>query len=182
MSRLTTPTFRNWRIHSYPASNVATIVPHKIGTRFTEEELSSILGWLKDNGLRSLKQSATSIRVISSEIQSLDLENCGMAGVKIDKAIEKEEARLRKEQERRKSELDEYNALPSSLWIEKEFREADLNQYNKLRLAEYLDGKANKFAGLINWKWGETVTRLEALTPDGQGVDFDKLRLSYSCN
>lgn len=179
MTELTKPTFRNWRIHSYPTSNVAIIVPNRIGIKFSEEELVSLLAWLKENNLNTIKKSTTSIRVISSDMESLDLEDYGMAGVKMAKAIKKKERRLQEKQDRLDTESAAYNALPSSVWIDKEFQAAGINRYNKLRLAEFLDGKAGKFSGLISWKWAEVVIKLDALTSDGQEVDFDKLKRAY---
>lgn len=53
------------------------------------------------------------------------------------------------------------------------------NNFNKLALINYITGNASSFKGLVNKKWIEGFSKLDALIKDGRDVDWRKVKKSY---
>ena len=122
------------------------------GKSFTDEEASSLIKWLSENGWSGSREGNYVLGIGDIDDVWHRVPEA-MRITKADlKAIEREKARDEKENR----DKDEYDSSPAKEWIEKIFGNAT-NQYNKRVLARYLDNKVDTYFGDITHKWVEPI-------------------------
>jgi hypothetical protein len=166
-----TPEYRDWRYRA-TAINGGTLVPNRIGVKFTPAEIAALAAWAESQGLLVVTRKPTGIHVLDNDNrrERLDLNSYGAPGLKADRAAQRQQAYLDRIEAQRQDDRDAFAAAASRSFILATFGEDFTNAYNKRRLADYLDGKTEKFTGLMSWKWVDGFKAL-GLDPEGQRVD-----------
>lgn len=170
-----TPEFRDWRYRS-TAFNGGTLLPNRVGAKFTAEEIATLAAWAESQGLRVTSRKPTGVHVIDrvDARDRLDLNAYGAPGRKAGRFAEVQQARQDRIEAKRQDDREAFAAAASRPFILATFGEDFANAYNKRLLAEYLEGRSKKFAGLISWDWVDGFRAL-GIAPVGQSVD-DLLR------
>jgi len=168
-----TPEFRDWRYRA-TSINGGTLVPNRVGAKFSEEESAALAAWAKSQGLVVVTRKPTGVHVLDSDNcrERLDLNGYGAPGLKAEQYAQRQQAQQALYEARRQDDRDAFAAAASRPFILATFGEDFANAYNKRRLADYLEGKTEKFTGLPSWKWAEGF---KVLGIDWEGKPVDEL-------
>ncbi len=161
------------RFLSSKSVNASTIAPHRVGSRFTDEQKA----WLQSRFGLSKTLRTYDIDGLSDFFDQFDWqESAGDRKARV--AREEYEA---KEKARRGKEQSILDGGSSTKWIDDTFGSDAMNEHNKARLVEFLDGTTKKFNGMISWKWEEGLRKAGAVveTDAGFTVDWKKLKSAY---
>ena len=164
-----TPEFRDWRYRS-KAINGGTLLPNRIGAKFTPAEITALVAWAESQGLWVGDRKPTGIHVIANFRERLDLNDYGAPGLKAEQYAQRQQAYLDRIEAERQADRDAFAAAASRPFILATFGEDFANAYNRRCLADYLDGRTEKFTGLMSWKWVDGFKAL-GIDPDNQSVD-----------
>lgn len=140
---------------SRQASNSIKILP-PVGKRFSDQDLQSLLDWVKAAGFAAWKKDS-GLYVVGDNAPDIP------DGLEV-RRIEKKAKADAERESKAKAEADardaEYRALPASVWIESVLGGDEFaNAYNKLMLARFLDDK-DSFKGLSSRGWFAPLARL----------------------
>ena len=164
-----TPEFRDWRYRA-TSLNGGTLLPNRVGAKFTPEEIAALAAWAESQGLWVGTRKPTGIHVIANSRERLDLNDYGAPGRKAEQYAQRQQAYQDRIEVHRQEDRDAFVAAASRPFILATFGDDFANAYNKRRLADYLDGKTEKFAGLMSWKWVDGFKAL-GIDPEGRRVD-----------
>jgi hypothetical protein len=165
----TPPEFRDWRYRS-TALNGGNLLPNRVGAKFTPEETATLAAWAVSQGLWVGTRKPTGIHVIANSRERLDLNDYGAPGRKAEQYAQRQQAYLDRIEAERQADRDAFAAAASRPFILATFGEDFANAYNRRCLADYLDGRTEKFTGLMSWKWVDGFKAL-GIDPEGQRVD-----------
>ena len=178
IDRLGEPPHRNYRIQTRKGRarlNSSVLMP-PVGKVFTEVEMSALKKWVKDAGFSAYVEGG-SIRVVGEDAQEIP---DGMWLTKTEKINEKQAIKAQEIATRDAAEAAEYASLPSSKWIDEQMGLEFTNFFNRLKLARFLDGKDEKFNGLMNHKWSDALEKfVDISTPQTVNEVLSKLKAAY---
>ena len=165
------PEFRDGRYRS-TALNGGNLLPNRVGAKFTPAEMATLVAWLESQGLWVGTRKPTGIHVIDNTNcrEPLDLNDYGAPGRKAEQYAQRQQAYLDRIEAERQADRDAFAAAASRPFILATFGEDFANAYNRRCLADYLDGRTEKFTGLMSWKWVDGFKAL-GIDPEGQRVD-----------
>ena len=173
------PEFRDWRYRS-KAINGGTLLPNRIGAKFIPAEITALVAWAESQGLWVGDRKPTGIHVIANSRERLDLNDYGAPGLKADRDAQRQQAERDRIEAQRQEDRAAFAAAASRAFILDTFGEDFADAYNQRRLADYLEGRAEKFTGLMSWKWADGFKAL-GIDPDNQPVDELVRRLKKHC-
>lgn len=140
---------------SRQASNSIKILP-PVGKRFSDQDLQSLLDWVKAAGFTAWKKDS-GLYVVGDNAPDIP---DGLEVRRIEKKAKADAERESKAKAEADARYAEYRALPSSAWIESTLGgDGFANAYNRLMLARFLDGK-DSFKGLSSQGWLDPLARL----------------------
>lgn len=175
------PAFRDWRWKK-KYKNGGTIYPNKVGTKFTDAQVSEIVTWARAHGWNVGESGPTMIEITDSSGNALDLTFNGAAGVKAE-AEEAKAAQLAAEKAQKKEDAEnQANSRESAGWIKERFG-SGIGAYNRNSLSDFLEGVSKKFEGLTSPAWVEPLTSMGLIDKtQAQGVDWKKLKRLYEAS
>ena len=166
-----TPEFRDWRYRA-TSLNGGNLLPNRVGAKFTPEEIAALVAWAESQGLMVVTRKPTGIHVLdnNNRRERMDLNGYGAPGRKAEQYAQRQQEQQARFEAQRQEDRDAFAAAASRPFILATFGEDFANAYNKRRLADYLDGRTEKFTGLMSWKWVDGFKAL-GLDPEGRLVD-----------
>jgi len=173
LDRVPFPLEAGYRIVSRPAKNSVVIAPRKVGAIYTDADFKALAAYAEPFGFTVIRHGEK--QGYAKITAPLDRPDAWLAAFFSDggiaEAARKRRAQEEAEEKRRaqKEKEEEYQALPSSAWIEENLGTEFANIHNRLMLARVLDGKDAKFGGLISPTW---LSPLESLgfSPEKHGA------------
>lgn len=137
----------NYRVAKQSGNSVKVYAP--VGKSFTEQEIKSIVEWIRAAGWSAYIEGK-SIRAISPGLAGTwrNFPESSYLKKSAKHAIEKWE----KAEANKAEAAQQVQALPAYGFVENLLGSA-ANQYNKSALAKFLDGKANTYDGLVGYEW-----------------------------
>jgi len=165
----TPPAFRDWRYRP-TAVNGGTLLPNRVGAKLTPAEIAALAAWAESQGLLVGTRKPTGIHVIANSRERLDLNAYGAPGLKADRAAQRRQSYLDRVEAVRQADRAVFAAAASRPFILATFGVDFANVYNQRRLADYLEGRTEKFTGLMSWKWADGFKAL-GVDPDNHPVD-----------
>lgn len=159
------PPHYNYRITKC-TSNSAHLAP-EVGKAFTQEQVFALNHWLGALGFSVIVTRTNSIMAIETRGSSSaqDVPD-GSKLRKLEREAVKEQARQQEKARVDQERAAEYAALPSSSWIARTMGTDFANEFNRLALARVLDGKTQKFEGLMSGQWASPLQALQIeITP-----------------
>jgi len=175
--KITPPAFREWRF-TKTASNSGNILPNKVGTKFTQDQVNELVAWAEANGMSVTRPTTTVIHVIGDTGTPISLSMMGAYGVKQEKLKAKDEIRKAEEERKRIERKEKAEGAESSKWIDSTFGVGTMNDFNKIELADFLEGRKENFGGIMSPKWVDGFKKIDAVSNVGI-VDWNKVKKAY---
>jgi len=175
-SVISKPPFRDFRVRQ-SAVNASVLYPNRVGAKFSDEEITVLKDWAKQNDLYVASASPTKLELIRTDANPLDLSMHGVRGVKAEAYVQKKLAEERAREKKRVETYRKFSEYPSSAWIENTFGKDFTNPYNKLALARFLDGETKEPVVVISWRWKDGFEKSRAI--DGNKINWKRVKEAY---
>lgn len=124
----------------------------KVGVKFSDAERNALINWLRSFGCEA-KPAGTVIKFYTPSGLRADELPDGFDLARKAKARAKREAESKRRSAVESEREARFNSSQSAKWIVATFGQEFINTYNKAALADYLDGRAKEFDGMLSHKW-----------------------------
>jgi len=172
--------FRDWRL-SVSSKNNATIVPRKIGARFTDSQVAELTDLALRNGYKVEKSSNTAISLVrfsNSKATAWDtFDNYGYRGDQKAESERKAEEARQEESRKQSQRQADADSRESGSWLSSVFGDT-LNPTKQQGLADIAEGKSDAPSFFINNQMLDRLRSLGVVSGDGV-VDWAAFRNAY---